>query len=420
MNFQALSPTLLVVLTTCFLLPVRAEPVGDLDGAAGAIFKVDPANQRFELLKETEYDPQTDIKQSRFTVSWTEETAVTKVGEREDFAGIESPVMATFYGIRDEDFRKFEEGKPFEARVAVLYFGTDKLPAADDGRREVSGWFTPSADEGPRAGTIETDDGPVGVKLRNRNWKIHTRESLNPAALAEGFWTVALEGSRVDGDFVVERMEVTPKPDPRATDDPDLPRVLVIGDSISMNYHEAAKAALEGEANYHRIEDNAASVIHGVRNADLWLGNHREEGLHWDVIQFNHGLHDLKQSHDKESDTWGEYVVPLDEYRENLEKLIAILKKTGAELIWCSTTPVPNDNKGRYARRKGAAAEFNEAAMEIVEKHPEILVTDLYQVVEDSPVFDEWRKGTDVHFYRAEEREALGEAVAGTVRESLD
>ncbi len=82
--------------------------------------------------------------------------------------------------------------------------------------------------------------------------------------------------------------------DPK-TDDPKLPRVLVVGDSISMNYHETATEALKGVANYHRNEGNAGSSAHGVRNAELWLGNWREKGFHWDVIQFNHGLHDLKQ-----------------------------------------------------------------------------------------------------------------------------
>ena len=57
----------------------------------------------------------------------------------------------------------------------------------------------------------------------------------------------------------LEHIDATPLPDPRVTDDPKLPRVLVIGDSISMNYHEAAKAALAGIANYHRNEGNAAS-----------------------------------------------------------------------------------------------------------------------------------------------------------------
>lgn len=211
-----------------------------------------------------------------------------------------------------------------------------------------------------------------------------------------------------------------PLPDPHLTDDPGLPRVLVIGDSISMNYHDAAKAALKGVANYHRIEGNAASSAHGVLNTELWLGDYHQRGLHWDVIQFNHGLHDLKQAYDAKTGTWGGYNVPLPAYQANLDKQIAILRGTGARLIWCSTTPVPNDNKGSFARRKGAAAEFNAAALEVMRRHPDILVTDLHAVVDGSPVFDNWRRRNDVHFHQIEERQALGEAVAAGIRKALE
>lgn len=214
-------------------------------------------------------------------------------------------------------------------------------------------------------------------------------------------------------------MEVTSLDDPRVTDDPKLPRVLVIGDSISMNYHDAAKAALKGIANYHRNEGNAASSTQGFLNTELWLGNYHDKGLHWDVIQFNHGLHDLKQTYDLKTDTFGAYSVPIEDYKKNLEKQIAILKKTGAQLIWCSTTPVPNHNKSQYARRKGAEKEYNEAALEVIKRHPEILTNDLAKIVDESTVFDNWRTTKDVHFYKPEEQKVLGDAVAKAVKEAL-
>ena len=170
----------------------------------------------------------------------------------------------------------------------------------------------------------------------------------------------------------------------------------------------------------HRNEGNAASTTQGVRNLELWLGNYQEKGFHWDVIQFNPGLHDLKQVYDAKTEVFGAYSVPIEDYQKNLEKEIAILKKTGAKLIWCSTTPVPNHNKGQYARRKGAEKEFNEAAREVMKRHPEILINDLAQVVNESPVFDKWRETKDVHFYQKEEQKALGEAVAKAVRATLD
>ena len=57
--------------------------------------------------------------------------------------------------------------------------------------------------------------------------------------------------------------------------------------------------------------------------------------------------------------------------------------------------------------------------MEVMRRHPEILVTDLYSLVDGSPAFDDWRKGNDVHFYQKDEREIIGSAVAATIRKAI-
>lgn len=204
-----------------------------------------------------------------------------------------------------------------------------------------------------------------------------------------------------------------------AEDQVRLPRVLVIGDSISMNYHDAAKAALDGVAEYHRIEGNAGTSARGVESAGQWIGVDDPDSSRWDVIQFNHGLHDLRQDHDAERG-WGDYQVSIADYQANLERLIAILRTSGARLIWCTTTPVPNDRTAQAARRKGACVEYNAAALEVMRRHPDILINDLHAVIEGSPVFDEWRKGNDVHFNRDEERRIPGEAVAAAIRKALE
>ena len=402
--------------------PLLGVPATQLDGAKGHIHMVDLRKRSFELLKETEYDPKTDIGQSRFSVYWNKNTLVTTTGEVKSFAGFDQPLKAVFQGLTPPNRKALKAGRAFEARVVTLYPDQADGSAAEgmaQDENQVVGMFRPDAKTGSRSGTLTVAGKPVPVKLRSRNWRIFVQRRLPVESLAKGFWSTTIHGE-MDGDrFVIRRMEVAPLPDPRETDDPKLPRVLVIGDSISMNYDEAARQALKGVANYHRCEGNASSSAHGVRNSELWMGNFNKPGFQWDVIQFNHGLHDLKQTYDKQTDSFGAYAVPLEDYKANLEKQIQILKKSGAKLIWCTTTPVPNDNKGTYARRKGAAKEFNAAAMEVMKRHPEIIVNDLYQVVAGSPLFDDWRKGDNVHFYRETEQAALGAAVAAAVRKAL-
>lgn len=218
--------------------------------------------------------------------------------------------------------------------------------------------------------------------------------------------------------------EIEARPDPRETDDPALPRVLVIGDSIRMNYHEAAKRALRGVANYHRNAGNAGPSDRGVVCAESWLGDYTRPGLRWNLIQFNHGLHDLRQAYDEATGEYGAHQIPVEAYQENLERIIAILKRTGARLMWCSTTPVPNNSHGRwptgvFGRRKDEDLAYNRAALEVIRRHPDILVNDLNAFVRASPEFDAWRRQADVHFWDKRLQEVVGRAVAEAIARAL-
>ena len=67
-----------------------------------------------------------------------------------------------------------------------------------------------------------------------------------------------------------------------------LPRVLLIGDSISIGYTVPARDALRGKANVHRPLTNCGPTTRGLEGLSQWLGE-----TDWDVIT-NWGLHDLK------------------------------------------------------------------------------------------------------------------------------
>jgi len=67
-----------------------------------------------------------------------------------------------------------------------------------------------------------------------------------------------------------------------------LPKVLIIGDSISIGYTPPLTEMLRGKAEVVHNPGNATHSAYGLKNLDAWLGDAK-----WDVIQFNHGLHDL-------------------------------------------------------------------------------------------------------------------------------
>jgi len=192
------------------------------------------------------------------------------------------------------------------------------------------------------------------------------------------------------------------RPDPFApvTDKPNLSRVLLIGDSISIGYTNAVQKALAGKVNVHRAPVNCGPTIRGLEQLDQWLGDGR-----WDLIHFNWGLHDLRR------DT-GAPQVPIDQYEVNLDRLVKRLKKTGAKLIWCSTTPVPD---GAARREPEDAPAYNAVAKKVMEDHG-VPINDLYTFA--FPRLKEIQRPRDVHF-TPEGSKVLGTEVARVIAEAL-
>ncbi|MDZ4685964.1 MAG: SGNH/GDSL hydrolase family protein [Planctomycetaceae bacterium] len=148
-------------------------------------------------------------------------------------------------------------------------------------------------------------------------------------------------------------------------DDPKLPRVLLIGDSISIGYTLAVRDLLKGKANVHRIPTNAGPTTNGLKNLSTWLGDGQ-----WDVIHFNWGLHDLKYIGANDTSLADPKApgsrpqVPPAEYEANLRELVKQLQGTKAQLIWCATTPVPEGSNGRVA---GDEAPYNTIAAKVMQ-----------------------------------------------------
>jgi len=191
------------------------------------------------------------------------------------------------------------------------------------------------------------------------------------------------------------------------TDDPALPRVLLIGDSISIGYTLPTRELLKGNANLHRIPTNGGSTKDGRANIDKWLGTGK-----WAVIHFNWGLHDLKHWKDGKMDPSGPQVSTTEEYEKNLRELVARLKATGAKLIWASTTPVPEGSAGRV---KGDDVKYNAVAARVM-KELGVPIDDLHALC--VPKLAEWQLPKNVHF-KPEGSRGLAEKVAKEIEAAL-
>jgi acyl-CoA thioesterase-1 len=176
----------------------------------------------------------------------------------------------------------------------------------------------------------------------------------------------------------------------QVADVPGLPRVLLLGDSISMGYTLPVRAKLAGRANVHRPPENCGDTARGVASIDKWLGTGK-----WDVIHFNFGLHDLKYldaAGQLAPPDKGKQVHPLAEYETNLRTIVARLKKTGAKLIFATTTPVPAGSQGRV---EDDAARYNAVAVRVMREQG-IAINDLHAFVK--PRLAELQRPANVHF----------------------
>ena len=103
----------------------------------------------------------------------------------------------------------------------------------------------------------------------------------------------------------------------------------------------------------------------------------------------------------------------MDQYEKNLEKLVVRLKKTGAKLIWCSTTPVPEGCSP--PRDDKDVVAYNGVARRIMEKH-DVAIHDLYAFC--LPRLAKIQRPANVHFL-PEGSKVLAGQVAKVIQKAL-
>ena len=190
-------------------------------------------------------------------------------------------------------------------------------------------------------------------------------------------------------------------------DRPDLPRVLLIGDSISIGYTVPVREILKGTANLHRVPENGRDTEHGLKQLDAWLGEKP-----WNLIHFNFGLHDIRHVKDDRMDISGLRIRSAAEYGQNLTRILDRLRRTGARLVFATTTPVPD---GADGRRPGDEIECNAIAIDLMASAG-VPINDLHAFI--TPYLAEAQNPRNVHFNEAGSR-LLGRKVARIIVRAL-
>lgn len=151
-----------------------------------------------------------------------------------------------------------------------------------------------------------------------------------------------------------------------------LPRVLLIGDSITQGYFRDVEKDLAGKAYCAKF---ATSMF--LSNPDYLDGLKTIlRRYRFSVIHINNGLHG-----------WTGYTEV--QYRQGLPKLMETLAKydRGATVIWATTTPRRNpQNSAELAADNGRVLERNRVAVEYMNHHG-IAVDDLYLLVASHPEY---------------------------------
>ncbi len=186
------------------------------------------------------------------------------------------------------------------------------------------------------------------------------------------------------------------------------PKILIIGDSISLGYTPFVKTILADKAIVTHNKGNAQHSGYGLENVATWI-----EKDDYDIIQFNWGLWDLCYRHpdskvqgnrDKEN---GTITFSPEEYQQNLEAIVKLLKEnTNARLIFVTTSYVPTQEAGRYVKD---AQIYNKVAKKVMKKYG-VQVNDIYK--KSKTIHKEFGQGNDNVHYKKEGYEALGEIIA--------
>jgi acyl-CoA thioesterase-1 len=190
-----------------------------------------------------------------------------------------------------------------------------------------------------------------------------------------------------------------------------LPRILLLCDFVTEGYAAFARHKLTGRANVHftlptRTDPPNTQRIHA--NELHWLTYGR-----FDVIHFDSGLHILGLPHSAAEIPSQPEIKP-EQYEKELRATVALLKKTGAKLIFATMTTAPDDEDVK---------PFNKIALKVM-KENDITIDDLNAAVGPEVAQRLRHQGSDwkrigTESYTKEDYAILGQVVVKSLNAAI-
>ena len=176
----------------------------------------------------------------------------------------------------------------------------------------------------------------------------------------------------------------------------NLPRVLLVGDSICNGYWGGVARRLDGKVNVsYWVSSYCCTTPAYSKLLDFYLSVTK-----YDVIHLNNGLHSFP----------ADPVVWKASLKRTLQQIRA--KQPQAKIVWCTSTPLKDPAKTAFVKK------LNAAAAEVI-KDPALGVVatdDLFSLLDPLDRNANW---SDVYHHKPAVREKEAEQVAASVLKTL-
>lgn len=164
-------------------------------------------------------------------------------------------------------------------------------------------------------------------------------------------------------------------------------KIFVIGDSISVHYHEDLKRFLSGYATLKRKGEGEKvgdldyeSKVNGGDSACVLGYLQATPDIDADIFIVNCGLHDIKFY-----DEVGHLQVQPQDYKDNLKQIIAEIRGRDKQVAWVMSTTVDDvihrKNCSSFSRKSEDIKQYNRIAKAVMTEE-KVPIIDLYDFTE--------------------------------------